>query len=1130
MALVATASALGAVPDRADAQSAGAGPFSDDDGSVHEPALDALALQGVLADMECGDGLICPGQPLKRWEMAVWLVRVLDGADPGALDSERFGDVDHEAWWAPSVERLFELGVTVGCRQDPLQYCPDRAVSRAQMATFLTRAFDLEAAPAAGFADVSGGSHAANIDALAAAGVTVGCSRDPLQFCPTRSVTRAQMALFLARALGLVELPAAVRFTAIDAGREHTCALRADNSAVCWGNNSYGQTDAPGADYRSVSAGWDHSCALTTDGAAVCWGNGANGQTEAPSGEFSSLAAGALHSCGIRQDQTVVCWGSNHAGQIEAPGGRFDSVSVGARHSCGVRTDAVLVCWGSNDADQSEAPGGEFRSVGSGARHSCGVRVDARVVCWGPDDHPAVRHAPSGEFSQVSVGLHHSCGVKADGSVYCWGFSNDGQAASPDGEFSAVTAGEGHSCGLLLDSNVVCWGDHGNDVTDAPAGEFTTLSSRWKHVCGLRTDGSVLCWGHQGSGRSYNPDSTFAVVSAGSHHSCGVRADGTIVCWGNSADGRTDAPSGEYRTVSAGQAHSCGLRIDGSVACWGNNHAGQSDTPSGQFSAVTTGSHHSCGVGADGSVTCWGLVGGHLEAPDGQFSAVTAGDAHSCGLRTDGTVSCWSDFSLQAAAPDGEFSAIAAGYWHTCGIRVDSTVACWGSDSWGQATPPQGSFSAVAAGYAHSCGLRSDGGIVCWGAETVAHPTGVRIASGQELPDPAQCRPYGVSGMTTAGFPRPHWVAQPLGPVRVAVLFMDFPDAPASHSTRREAELGLAFMEEYAESASYGLLDVQITPLHRWLRAQHGYVHYATGGIDAEAVRLADPVFDFSEYDVVMTVMPSSHFGSGAAFGHARTEEGAIRLTMRINFLPLPEPRQPYRWGTVAAHEFLHTLGLLDMYPSDAAVHQQAAAPSGEAWLEARFGIMTLRGYFLARERDDRVAHVWRYPDGGRSTSYSRTLDAREALAWSRWQLGWLDSDQVHCITESQATVALSPIADPGDGIAMAVIPLTAHDVVVIESRRKIGHDAGIAHVEPNGARTTFPGLASEGVLVYTVEAALAGGQLPVKLAGDTGSGRLEGYPTLSAGESVTVRGYTITVVADDGATHTVTITKTDDG
>ena len=1131
MALAVLAAVLGAAADSAVAQSDVASYFTDDDGSVHEPALEVLAARGVLDGIECGEGLICPGKPLKRWEMAVWLVRVLDGADPGPPDTPSFSDVDYDAWWAPLVDRLMELGVTAGCRRDPLQYCPDGAVSRAQMATFLKTAFDLEPAASAGFTDVDrGDAHAASIDALAASGVTAGCSRSPLRFCPAVSVTRGQMASFLASALSLIESPASSRFIAIDAGSEHTCGLRGDSRVVCWGQNSQGQADAPEGEFLAVSAGRDHSCAIGTDRTVTCWGADFLGQSDVPSQEFSALTAGSYHSCGLLFDGSVTCWGANDAGQSDAPDGQFAAVAAGTRHSCGLLFDGSVTCWGANDAGQSDAPDGEFVSLAVGNVHSCGIRRDGLVRCWGQDGHQAAENTPTGEMSQVSVGAHHSCGIRTSGLVYCWGYSEDGQAASLAGEFAAVAAGERHSCGLLSGGTVVCWGDVGYDPTDAPGGEFSALSSSRSHACGLRSDGSVSCWGNPGRGRSYPPGGAFVDVSAGWRHSCGVRAGGTVVCWGDSTHGQTLAPEGSFSAVSAGQVHSCGLLDDRSVACWGANFHGQSEAPEGHFRAVAAGSHHSCAVASGGAIVCWGLEDDRLEAPDGDFSAVTVGDAHSCGLRTNGSVSCWSASGSFAQAPDGNFSAIAAGYWHVCGIRTDSTVACWGDDSSGQSSPPDGDFRAITGGLRHSCGLRVGGGIVCWGAETVPRPPGVQPVSGPGLADPALCRPYGVSGATTAGFPRPHWAAPTTGPVRVAVLFLDFPDAPASHSTRREAELGLPFLEAYAESASYGLLDVQITPLHRWLRAEHGYAHYATGGIDAEAVRLADSQFDFSGHDIVMTVMPSSHFGGGVAFGNAKTEEGFIRLTVRFNVFPLPEPRQPFAWGVLAAHEFLHALGLLDMYPSDSSVHERADAPSGLTWIEARFGIMTLRGHFLAQTRDRRTAHVWRHPDGYESTAYSHLLDAREALAWSRWQLGWLDESQIRCVTEPSATVGLRPVADPGGGIAMAAIPLSAHEVIVIESRRRIGLDAGIDHTEPDGARTTFPGLATEGVLVYTVDASLPGGHLPVKLAGDTGNGQVEDYPTLSVGASVTLRGYTITVEADDGATHTVTITRVDDG
>ena len=182
---------------------------------VHQPSIDALAKFGVESgvDVFAGTGCadsdeLCPQEPLLRWEMAVWLVRVLDRADPPATNSSRFADVDANAWWAPHAERLAELGVVIGCETEPLQLCPDDPVDRGQMAAFLAQAFDLPPAERAGFADVSADHpFAEDIDRLAGARVTAGCQVDPARYCPQRNVTRAQMSTFLARALGLVDLP-----------------------------------------------------------------------------------------------------------------------------------------------------------------------------------------------------------------------------------------------------------------------------------------------------------------------------------------------------------------------------------------------------------------------------------------------------------------------------------------------------------------------------------------------------------------------------------------------------------------------------------------------------------------------------------------------------------------------------------------------------------------------------------------------------------------------------------------------------------------------------------------------------------------------------------------------------------
>ena len=168
-------------------------------GTERYKAVEALTADGVLAGTGCGPGLFCPGDPIPRWLMAVWLVRVVDGQDPEPVGVSRFADVDASHWWAAYVERLAELGITVGCTSEPAQYCPDDPVTRAQMATFLKLAFLLDPAIPAGFDDTDGSVHEAAIDALHASGITLGCSTEPLSFCPNQATTRGQMALFLER-------------------------------------------------------------------------------------------------------------------------------------------------------------------------------------------------------------------------------------------------------------------------------------------------------------------------------------------------------------------------------------------------------------------------------------------------------------------------------------------------------------------------------------------------------------------------------------------------------------------------------------------------------------------------------------------------------------------------------------------------------------------------------------------------------------------------------------------------------------------------------------------------------------------------------------------------------------------
>ena len=152
----------------------------------------------------CTDHSYCPNNPVTRAQMASFLARALDLQAP--RQQAGFADVDPASVHGANIEALFAAQITAGCTQQPLQYCPNNPVTRAQMASFLARALDLQAPrQQAGFADVDPASvHGANIEALFAAQITAGCTQQPLQYCPNRPVTRAQMAAFLYRARDLI--------------------------------------------------------------------------------------------------------------------------------------------------------------------------------------------------------------------------------------------------------------------------------------------------------------------------------------------------------------------------------------------------------------------------------------------------------------------------------------------------------------------------------------------------------------------------------------------------------------------------------------------------------------------------------------------------------------------------------------------------------------------------------------------------------------------------------------------------------------------------------------------------------------------------------------------------------------
>jgi hypothetical protein len=101
-----------------------------------------LAADGITSG--CGGGNYCPESPVTRAEMAVFLLRAKHGpgyAPPDVGGSTSFSDVPVTHWAAAWIKQLVAEGITSGCGTGT--YCPASPVTRAQMAVFLVRTFNL---------------------------------------------------------------------------------------------------------------------------------------------------------------------------------------------------------------------------------------------------------------------------------------------------------------------------------------------------------------------------------------------------------------------------------------------------------------------------------------------------------------------------------------------------------------------------------------------------------------------------------------------------------------------------------------------------------------------------------------------------------------------------------------------------------------------------------------------------------------------------------------------------------------------------------------------------------------------------------------------------------------------------
>lgn len=350
----------------------------------------------------------------------------------------------------------------------------------------------------------------------------------------------------------------------VSAGGDHTCALKRDGTAYCWGSNRYGQLGVARNDTTCGSTGNKYGCSLTP-------------QPVQTTAKFIAISAGQRHTCGITVQRDAYCWGANDQSQLGTFAGtgpalsRVDGtlpwtqISAGATHTCAVRSDGALFCWG--QSERGEIGNGSLFSanvptrvsisapvaaVSAGQSRTCARTTVGRVYCWGavwtnrdsgleitrtqvtPELVPS-----SPPLAWLSVGSFTTCGTDASGFAYCWEANPRGEIGdgSFDGsqtpklvsntlQFVQISAGIVQTCGVTISGAGYCWGDDS-------FGQLGTAFSSLLERCG---DGTLPCTSRPlpVTGRQ-----AFTEISTGlGSHSCGVTTAGNLYCWGLGASGQ----------------------------------------------------------------------------------------------------------------------------------------------------------------------------------------------------------------------------------------------------------------------------------------------------------------------------------------------------------------------------------------------------------------------------------------------------------------------------------------------------------------------------------------------------------------------------------------------------------------
>ena len=296
------------------------------------------------------------------------------------------------------------------------------------------------------------------------------------------------------------------------------------------------------------------------------------------------------------------------------------------------------------------------------------------------------------------------------------------------------------------------------------------------------------------------------------------------------------------------------------------------------------------------------------------------------------------------------------------------------------------------------------------------------------------------------------------GEINIAMLLVDWEDLQGDQSQFEFYQENANSLSDFYYMVSEGKLRLNISLTESWLRIPGSYTEFTMTAEEEgqrfnerpkkqalydAIVEVSDPLVDFSNIDIVLPAWPRG--GSVAEGGPHEfnfdwnaamyTEEGNIYNIAGAGDWQLNHIEYGGPWFYYA-HEIGHMIGLQHIPNED--------------------------------NQSEPMARWLRNPIDGFDVMGNQDGAVKTVSSWLRWLAGWLDDEQVVCVTEESIEdeyFKLNPLNDISGGLESLVIRLDETTAVVVESRR---FDARFDRRIPHSR---------DGLVVYVVDATLASAQ-----------------------------------------------------